>query len=46
MVAYELRIGTGAQTGENELEYLGQWSLEAPVNSIGLRASEDRMCHF
>ncbi|KAI0770640.1 WD40 repeat-like protein [Fomes fomentarius] len=43
VVAYELRIGTGAQTGENELEYLGQWSLEAPVNSIGLRASEDHV---
>ncbi|KAI0754509.1 WD40 repeat-like protein [Daedaleopsis nitida] len=43
VVAYELRLGTDAFSDDVELYYMGQCSLNAPVNSIGLRAGEDHL---
>ncbi|KAI0365315.1 WD40 repeat-like protein [Pilatotrama ljubarskyi] len=41
LVAYELSLGQNAMTGDAKLEYLGQWSVNGPLNSIGLRAEHD-----
>ncbi|KAI0354805.1 WD40 repeat-like protein [Trametes cingulata] len=40
-VAYELSLGPNAITGDAKLEYLGQWMVNGPLNSIGLRAEHD-----
>ncbi|KAI0671154.1 WD40 repeat-like protein [Trametes maxima] len=41
VAAYELRFVPDALAGEAELEYLGQWTVNGPSNSIGLRAEND-----
>lgn len=45
LVAYELSLGDEAQVGETKLDYLGDWTIEGSVNSIGLRAGNDRECY-
>lgn len=42
VVAYELSLGADAAAGEARLEQLGQWTVNGPLNSIGLRAEHDR----
>ena len=42
VVAYELSLGGEAEVAEAKLDYLGDWTLNAPVNSIGLRAENER----
>ncbi|PIL35130.1 hypothetical protein GSI_02919 [Ganoderma sinense ZZ0214-1] len=41
LVAYELSLGGEAQIAEAKLESLGDWTIDGPVNSIGLRAEDD-----
>lgn len=43
VVAYELRFGADS---EAKLEQLGQWAVDGPLNSIGLRANHDRGYHL
>ena len=48
MVAYELSLGGDGQAATDvKLEYLAEWTVDGPVNTIGLRAEEDRKstCH-
>ncbi|KAI1788856.1 WD40 repeat-like protein [Ganoderma leucocontextum] len=41
LVAYELSLGGETQAGETKLDYLGDWTVDGPVNSIGLRTEDD-----
>ncbi len=50
LVAYELSLGGEAQVAEAKLEHVGDWTIDGPVNSIGLRAEDNREfyadCHW
>ncbi|KAI0718156.1 WD40 repeat-like protein [Cerioporus squamosus] len=41
ITAYELRLRADAPAQEVILEYLGQWTIDAPWNSVGLRADPE-----
>ncbi|EJF60945.1 WD40 repeat-like protein [Dichomitus squalens LYAD-421 SS1] len=41
VVAYELSLGGEVQAADAKLEYLGEWTIDGPVNSISLRAEDD-----
>ncbi|OSC98008.1 WD40 repeat-like protein [Trametes coccinea BRFM310] len=41
IVAYELSLGSDTAVCEAALSYLGQWTVNGPLNSIGLRAEHD-----
>ncbi|KAI0763531.1 WD40 repeat-like protein [Trametes elegans] len=41
VVTYELTLGPGAAPGEATLQCLGQWPVDGPLDSIGLRAEQD-----
>ncbi|KAI0642943.1 WD40 repeat-like protein [Trametes meyenii] len=41
VAAYELHLEPDILSGEAGLEYLGQWTVNGPSNSIGLRAEND-----
>ncbi|CDO72195.1 hypothetical protein BN946_scf184970.g47 [Trametes cinnabarina] len=41
VVAYELDLNSDAAVCEANLLYLGQWTVDGPWNSIGLRAEHD-----
>ncbi|RDX48877.1 WD40 repeat-like protein [Lentinus brumalis] len=41
VTAYELRLRADSPAREVDLEYLGQWTIDAPWNSVGLRADPE-----
>ena len=41
VTAYELRLGANSPARDVDLEYMGQWTIDTPWNSIGLRALEE-----